>query len=110
MLYSSLSLSTALQGTSFHCALPQMVNEAVRRRASSVRDASKPLSLEYMADRLDVDDPLTGYVAVTPAEGPRGRAGLPDPDPDPNPNLNPYPNANPNPNPTPAPTQTQILP
>ena len=29
----------------------QMVNEAVRRRASSVRDASKPLSLEYMADR-----------------------------------------------------------
>ena len=33
-----------------------MVNEAVRRRASTVRDASKPLSLEYMGDRLDVDD------------------------------------------------------
>ena len=47
----------------------QMVNEAVRRRASSVRDASKPLSLEYMADRLDVDDPLTGYLACTKAEG-----------------------------------------
>ena len=31
-----------------------MVNEAVRRRASTVRDASKPLSLEYMGDRLDV--------------------------------------------------------
>ena len=45
---------------------PQMVNEAVRRRASTVRDASKPLSLEYMADRLDVDDPLTGYLAVRP--------------------------------------------
>ncbi len=43
-----------------------MVNEAVRRRASTVRDASKPLSLEYMADRLDVDDPLTGYLAVRP--------------------------------------------
>ena len=47
----------------------QMVNEAVRRRAATVRDASKPLSLEYMADRLDVDDPLRGYLAVTEAEG-----------------------------------------
>ena len=47
----------------------QMVNEAVRRRASSVRDASKPLSLEYMADRLDIDDPLMGYMAVTKREG-----------------------------------------
>ncbi len=47
----------------------QMVNEAVRRRASSVRDASKPLSLEYMADRLDVDDPFTGYLAFTKGEG-----------------------------------------
>ena len=47
----------------------QMVNEAVRRRAATVRDASKPLSLEYMADRLDVDDPLKGYLAVTEAEG-----------------------------------------
>eukprot|EP00966_Prymnesium_polylepis_P164768 3809424-Prymnesium_polylepis.1 len=47
----------------------QMVNEAVRRRANTVRDASKPLSLEYMADRLDVDDPLFGYLAATKAEG-----------------------------------------
>lgn len=47
----------------------QMVNEAVRRRASTVRDASKPLSLEYMADRLDVDEPIFGYLAVTKAEG-----------------------------------------
>jgi GNAT superfamily N-acetyltransferase len=47
----------------------QMVNEAVRRRASCARDASKPLSLEYMADRLDIDEPLVGYLAVTRAEG-----------------------------------------
>ena len=32
----------------------QMTNEAVRRRAKCARDASKPLSLEYMADRMDV--------------------------------------------------------
>ena len=60
-----------------------MVNEAVRRRASSVRDASKPLSLEYMADRLDVDDPLTGYLAVTPAKG--AEAGFASPNPKPQP-------------------------
>eukprot|EP00965_Chrysotila_dentata_P026320 872265-Pleurochrysis_carterae.AAC.1 len=35
--------------------LVQMCNEAVRRRSPGRRDASKPLSLEYMADRLDVD-------------------------------------------------------
>ena len=46
-----------------------MVNEAVRRRASTARDASKPLSLEYMADRLDIDDPLHGYLAVAREEG-----------------------------------------
>lgn len=43
----------------------QMTNEAVRRRASHARDATKPLSLEYMADRIDVDEPLFGYLAVT---------------------------------------------
>ena len=42
-----------------------MTNEAVRRRANCKRDEAKPLSLEYMADRLDVDDPLFGYLAVT---------------------------------------------
>ena len=47
----------------------QMVNEALRRRASCARDASKPLSLEYMADRLDVDDPLLGYLAVSREDG-----------------------------------------
>ena len=47
----------------------QITNEAVRRRASCARDASKPLSLEYMADRCDVDDPLFGYLAVTKDKG-----------------------------------------
>jgi hypothetical protein len=32
------------------------------RRTSSTRSASKPLSLEYIADRLDVDDPCFGYI------------------------------------------------
>ena len=49
--------------------LVQITNEAKRRRASSVRDSSKPLSLEYMADRMDVDDPLFGYLAVTKDKG-----------------------------------------
>ena len=47
----------------------QITNEAVRRRASTARDASKPLALEYMADRIDIDDPLFGYVAVTKDKG-----------------------------------------
>ena len=47
----------------------QVTNEAVRRRARTARDASKPLSLEYMADRIDVDDPLFGYMAVTKDTG-----------------------------------------
>ena len=71
-----------------------MVNEAVRRRASTVRDASKPLSLEYMGDRLDVDDPLTGYLAVRPASGRGGRACCP---------YNPPPRVA-----TPAPTLGQV--
>ena len=48
--------------------LVQMCNEAMRRKKTS-RDAKKPLSLEYMADRLDVDDPLFGYMAVTEEQG-----------------------------------------
>ena len=47
----------------------QLTNEAVRRRAASARDASKPLQLEFMADRIDVDDPLFGYMAVTKDKG-----------------------------------------
>ena len=60
---------TTVRWNSFLPQLSVLRHEAVRRRASTVRDASKPLSLEYMADRLDVDDPLTGYMAVTEAEG-----------------------------------------
>eukprot|EP00980_Cylindrotheca_fusiformis_P004196 scaffold912_cov119-Cylindrotheca_fusiformis.AAC.12 len=39
-----------------------LCNEAIRRNKAS-RSASKPLSLEYIADRLDVDDPCFGYLA-----------------------------------------------
>ena len=49
--------------------LVQLTNEAVRRRAASPRDASKPLLLEYMADRMDIDDPLFGYLAVEKNKG-----------------------------------------
>jgi hypothetical protein len=38
-----------------------LCNEAMRR-TSATRSASKPLSLEYIADRLDVDDPTFGYL------------------------------------------------
>lgn len=41
-----------------------LCNEAIRRSKAS-RSASKPLSLEYIADRLDVDDPCFGYLART---------------------------------------------
>lgn len=47
----------------------QITNEAVRRRAATARDASKPLLLEYMADRVDIDEPLFGYLAVTRDQG-----------------------------------------
>uniref|UniRef100_A0A7S4B4E2 LysM domain-containing protein n=1 Tax=Chrysotila carterae TaxID=13221 RepID=A0A7S4B4E2_CHRCT len=49
--------------------LVQMCNEAVRRRSPGRRDASKPLSLEYMADRLDVDDPINGLMVLTKDQG-----------------------------------------
>ena len=44
-----------------------LCKEATRRRPSSTAkvSGSKPLSLEYMADRLDIDDPLFGYVIRT---------------------------------------------
>ncbi|VEU39172.1 unnamed protein product [Pseudo-nitzschia multistriata] len=38
-----------------------LCTEAIKRSRSG-RTASKPLSLEYIADRLDVDDPCFGYV------------------------------------------------
>lgn len=37
--------------------------------------AAKPLSLEYIADRMDVDDPLKGYVVpIADAEGVGGHS------------------------------------
>ena len=53
-----------------------LCNEAAHRRTKrmSGKDASKeaaqatkPLGLEYMADRLDTDDPLWGYQVRTAA-------------------------------------------
>jgi hypothetical protein len=38
-----------------------LCNEAMKRSQAG-RTASKPLSLEYIADRLDVDDPCFGYI------------------------------------------------
>ena len=38
-----------------------LCTEAVKRSHSG-RTAGKPLSLEYIADRLDVDDPCSGYI------------------------------------------------
>ena len=49
---------------SFKEIMAEMVllcTEAVKRNRSG-RTASKPLSLEYIADRLDVDDPCFGYI------------------------------------------------
>ena len=49
----------------FKACMSEMVllcNEAIRRNALK-RCTSKPLSLEYIADRLDVDDPCFGYLA-----------------------------------------------
>ena len=55
-----------------------LCNEAARRsikRGTMVhkKDAngvqSKPLGLEYMVDRIDLDDPLTGYMVRTEKEG-----------------------------------------
>ena len=48
----------------FKEAMAEMVllcNEAIRRNAAKPCP-SKPLSLEYIADRLDVDDPCFGYL------------------------------------------------
>jgi len=48
----------------FKEAMAEMVllcTEALRRTTAN-RCSSKPLSLEYIADRLDVDDPCFGYV------------------------------------------------
>lgn len=43
-----------------------LCNEVMRRKALKYNlKSSKPLSLEYMADRLDVDDPVFGFMIRT---------------------------------------------
>lgn len=43
-----------------------LCNEVMRRKAQKFKSkSSKPLSLEYMADRLDVDDPVFGFIIRT---------------------------------------------
>jgi hypothetical protein len=42
-----------------------LCKEAMRRRPGAGGNGSKPLSLEYLADRLDVDDPCFGYMVRT---------------------------------------------
>ena len=66
----------------FQACMAEMLllgKEAVRRRAAALpltkevvetNSASKPLSLEYLADRLDVDDPCFGFLVRTQTEPP----------------------------------------
>jgi hypothetical protein len=52
----------------FHAAMAEMLllcKEAMRRRPCPRGQGSKPLSLEYLADRFDIDDPLFGYLIRT---------------------------------------------
>lgn len=53
----------------FHESMAEMLllcKEAMRRRPGSAKmGGSKPLSLEYLADRLDIDDPSFGYLVRT---------------------------------------------
>jgi hypothetical protein len=57
----------------FKEAMAEMVllcNEANRRTTGSTKkSSSKPLSLEYIADRLDVDDPCFGYLVRSEETG-----------------------------------------
>ena len=52
----------------FHEAMAEMLllcKEAMRRRPEKQTGGAKPLSLEYLADRLDIDDPCFGYLVRT---------------------------------------------
>jgi LysM domain len=75
------------QREQFHEAMGEMVllcKEAMRRRKQPVAalsglpppgtGGSKPLSLEYLADRLDIDDPCFGYLVRT-GDNLGGRSG-----------------------------------
>ncbi|GKY94143.1 hypothetical protein MPSEU_000380400 [Mayamaea pseudoterrestris] len=58
----------------FHRSMGEMLllcKEAIRRRPDKKGPGgSKPLSLEYLADRFDIDDPLFGYLVRTKEEPP----------------------------------------
>lgn len=41
------------------------ISSSRKKKAEDRKAASKPLSLEYLADRCDVDDPIWGYVVRT---------------------------------------------
>lgn len=59
----------------FHESMAEMLllcKEAMRRRPEELKICgAKPLSLEYLADRLDIDDPCFGYMVRT--QEPLGR-------------------------------------
>ena len=68
-----LNLSTFRASCSNVIKLRQC-NEAARRfresdHAPAPGTGSKPLALEYLADRMDTDDPLHGWVVRTRKEG-----------------------------------------
>lgn len=53
-------------------AMAEMVllcNESMRRQHITGKRTSKPLSLEYIADRLDIDDPMFGFIVRTNTGG-----------------------------------------
>lgn len=43
--------------------------QTVKRKDETDGIQTKPLGLEYMADRLDTDDPIVGYMVRTKREG-----------------------------------------
>lgn len=73
------SLQEVTTRENFIDAMAEMVllcKEAMRRvpsdRLKDGKKSSKPLSLEYIADRLDVDDPLFGYIVRTSTKPSQG--------------------------------------
>ena len=75
--FKGSSLQRVTDRTAWQACLGEMVllcKEAVRRRRKKTgvhipATSSKPLSLEYLADRSDVDDPLWGYMLRDQPQG-----------------------------------------
>jgi hypothetical protein len=69
------SLQTIANREEFQTCMAEMLllsKEAVRRRKNFVQtdavvtnSGAKPLSLEYIADRMDIDEPCFGYLVRT---------------------------------------------